>query len=107
MKEELNSDLKEALYEQYKYYFTGNGTAGEDSADGDTIHMKELKNSLETRAPFTKRWVGSDGEPITADYMGLGEMSVTFELYVKTGDENWQRAGDYFAMFSKEITQKL
>ena len=39
--------------------------------------------------------------------MDLGEMSVTFELYVKTGDENWQRAGDYFAMFSKEITQKL
>lgn len=107
VKEELNSDLKEALYEQYKYYFTGNRTAGEDSTDGDTIHMKELKNSLETRAPFTKRWVGSDGEPITADYMDLGEMSVTFELYVKTGDENWQRAGDYFAMFSKEITQKL
>ena len=97
VKEELNSDLKEALYEQYKYYFTGNGTAGEDSADGDTIHMKELKNSLETRAPFTKRWVGSDGEPITADYMDLGEMSVTFELYVKEGKSGgWQRAADYF-----------
>ena len=41
--------------------------------DGDTIHMKELKNSLETRAPFTKRWVGSDGEPITADYMDDGD----------------------------------
>ncbi len=97
VKEELNSDLKEALYEQYQYYFTGNGTAGEDSADGDTIHMKELKNSLETRAPFTKRWVGSDGEPITADYMDLGEMSVTFELYVKEGKSGgWQRAADYF-----------
>ena len=97
VKEELNSDLKEALYEQYKYYFTGNRTAGEDSADGDTIHMKELKNSLETRAPFTKRWVGSDGEPITADYMDLGEMSVTFELYVKEGKSGgWQRAADYF-----------
>ena len=97
VKEELNSDLKEASYEQYQYYFTGNGTAGEDSADGDTIHMKELKNSLETRAPFTKRWVGSDGEPITADYMDLGEMSVTFELYVKEGKSGgWQRAADYF-----------
>ena len=97
VKEELNSDLKEALYEQYQYYFTGNGTAGEDSTDGDTIHMKELKNSLETRAPFTKRWVGSDGEPITADYMDLGEMSVTFELYVKEGKSGgWQRAADYF-----------
>ena len=97
VKEELNSDLKEVLYEQYQYYFTGNGTAGEDSADGDTIHMKELKNSLETRAPFTKRWVGSDGEPITADYMDLGEMSVTFELYVKEGKSGgWQRAADYF-----------
>ena len=73
VKEELNSDLKEALYERYQYYFTGNGTAGEDSADGDTIHMKELKNSLETRAPFTKRWVGSEG---------------------KSG--GWQRAADYF-----------
>lgn len=107
VKEELNSDLTEALYEQYKYYFTGKGTAGEASTDGDTIHMKELKNSLETRAPFTKRWVGSDGEPITADYMGLGEMSVTFELYVKIGDGNWQRAKDYFATFSGGITQKL
>ena len=59
--------------------------------------MKELKNSLETRAPFTKRWVGSDGEPITADYMDLGEMSVTFELYVKEGKSGgWQRAADYF-----------
>ena len=97
VKEELNSDLKEALYERYQYYFTGNGTAGEDSADGDTIHMKELKNSLETRAPVTKRWVGSDGEPITADYMDLGEMSVTFELYVKEGKSGgWQRAADYF-----------
>lgn len=97
VKEELNSDLKEASYEQYQYYFTGNRTAGEDSADGDTIHMKELKNSLETRAPFTKRWVGSDGEPIPADYMDLGEMSVTFELYVKEGKSGgWQRAADYF-----------
>ncbi|MBS6355925.1 hypothetical protein, partial [Oscillibacter sp.] len=107
VKEELNPDLTEASYEQYQYYFTGNRTAGEDSTDGDTIHMKELKNSLETRAPFTKRWVGSDGEPITADYMDLGEMSVTFELYVKIGDGNWQRAKDYFATFSRGITQKL
>ena len=28
VKEELNSDLKEALYEQYKYYFTGNRDSG-------------------------------------------------------------------------------
>ena len=36
-------------------------------------------------------------EPITADYMDLGEMSVTFELYVKEGKSGgWQRAADYF-----------
>ena len=41
--------------------------------------------------------MGSDGQPITADYMGLGEMSVTFTLYVKAGEDGtWQPASTYF-----------
>lgn len=96
VKEELNSDLPDELKEQYEIYFNGQ-TAGEASAGDDTITMSNLTNSLETSARFEKKWVGSDGQPITADYMGLGEMSVTFTLYVKAGEDGiWQLAEDYF-----------
>ena len=96
VKEELNSDLPDALKEQYEIYFNGQ-TAGEASVGDDTITMSNLTNSLETSARFEKKWVGSDGQSITADYMGLGEMSVTFTLYVKAGEDGtWQLAEDYF-----------
>lgn len=96
VKEELNSDLPDALKEQYEIYFNGQ-TAGEASVGDDTITMSNLTNSLETSARFEKKWVGSDGQSITADYMGLGEMSVTFTLYVKAGEDGiWQPAEEYF-----------
>ena len=96
VKEELNPALPDELKEQYKIYFN-NQTAGQSSTDGDTITMSNLTNSLETSARFEKKWVGSDGQPITADYMGLGEMSVTFTLYVKAGEDGiWQLAEEYF-----------
>ncbi len=96
VKEELNPALPDELKEQYKIYFN-NQTAGQSSTDGDTITMSNLTNSLETSARFEKKWVGSDGQPITADYMGLGEMSVTFTLYVKAGEKGiWQPAEEYF-----------
>lgn len=96
VKEELNPALPDALKEQYKIYFNGQ-TAGEASVGDDTITMSNLTNSLETSARFEKKWVGSDGQPITADYMGLGEMSVTFTLYVKAGEDGtWQPASTYF-----------
>ena len=68
MKEELNTDLKEALYEQHKYYFTGNGTAGEDSADGDTIHIENLPYGVEYKvsetpvADYVTTETGTEGE---------------------------------------------
>ena len=96
VKEELNPALPDELKEQYKIYFN-NQTAGQSSTDGDTITMSNLTNSLETSARFEKKWVGSDGQSITADYMGLGEMSVTFTLYVKAGEDGiWQPAEEYF-----------
>ena len=96
VKEELNTDLPDDLEEQYEIYFNDQ-TAGEASVGDDTITMANLTNSLETSARFEKKWVGSDGQPITADYMGLGEMSVTFTLYVKAGEDGtWQLAEDYF-----------
>ena len=96
VKEELNPALPDALKERYKIYFN-NQTAGEASVGDDTITMANLTNSLETSARFEKAWVGSDGQPITADYMGLGEMSVTFTLYVKAGEDGtWQPAEEYF-----------
>ena len=96
VKEELSSDLPDDLEEQYEIYFNDQ-TAGEASVGDDTITMANLTNSLETSARFEKKWVGSDGQPITADYMGLGEMSVTFTLYVKAGEDGtWQLAEEYF-----------
>ena len=96
VKEELNTDLPDELKEQYEIYFNGQ-TAGEASVGDDTITMSNLTNSLETSARFEKKWVGSDGQSITADYMGLGEMSVTFTLYVKAGEDGiWQPAEEYF-----------
>ena len=96
VKEELNPALPDELKEQYEIYFNGQ-TAGEASVGDDTITMADLTNSLETSARFEKKWVGSDGQPITADYMGLGEMSVTFTLYVKAGEDGiWQPAEEYF-----------
>ena len=96
VKEELNPALPDELKERYKIYFN-NQTAGEASVGDDTITMANLTNSLETSASFEKAWVGSDGQPITADYMGLGEMSVTFTLYVKAGENGiWQPAEEYF-----------
>ena len=102
VKEELNPALPDELKERYKIYFN-NQTAGEASAEDDTITMANLTNSLETSARFEKKWVGSDGQSITADYMGLGEMSVTFTLYVKAGEDGtWQPASTYFEELLKE-----
>ena len=79
---------------------------GEVSSDkgtttDSTITMPELKNSLLTSHSFQKKWQNEDGKPITEDYLGLGDITITGQLWVgeKGADgkvSNMQKASDYF-----------
>ena len=79
---------------------------GEVSSDkgtttDSTITMPELKNSLLTSHSFQKKWQNEDGKPITEDYLGLGDITITGELWVgeKGADgkvSNMQKASEYF-----------
>lgn len=65
--------------------------------DGNVVTMAELKNSGLTSVSYSKSWVDQDGNPITADYTGLGTLKVNFELQVKEGTSGqWQNAAEYF-----------
>lgn len=79
---------------------------GEVSSDkgtttDSTITMPELKNSLLTSHSFQKNWQNEDEKPITEDYLGLGDITITGELWVgeKGADgkvSNMQKASEYF-----------
>lgn len=79
---------------------------GEVSSDkgtttDSTITMPELKNSLLTSHSFQKNWQNEDEKPITEDYLGLGDITITGQLWVgeKGADgkvSNMQKASDYF-----------
>ena len=61
--------------------------------------MNTLTNSLRTSIPYSKTWVDSEGDPITGDYLNLGELSVSFTLQVREKDAQnaqWQDADVYF-----------
>ncbi len=64
--------------------------------DGN-VTMADLKNSGLTGVSYSKSWVDQDGNPITADYTGLGTLKVNFELQVKEGTSgSWRNAAEYF-----------
>lgn len=72
-----------------------------DEAQGGTLNLGELKNSLLTSHSFQKKWQNEDGKPITEDYLGLGDITITGQLWVgeKGADgkvSNMQKASDYF-----------
>ncbi len=81
---------------------------GEVSSDkgtttDSTITMPELKNSLLTSHSFQKKWQNEDGKPITEDYLGLGDITITItgQLWVgeKDADGNvteMKKASAYF-----------
>ncbi len=79
---------------------------GEVSSDKGTltsseITMPELKNSLTTAQSFQKKWQNHDGDSITEDYLGLGDITITGQLWVgeKGADgkvSNMQKASEYF-----------
>ena len=74
---------------------------GEVSSDkgtttDSTITMPELKNSLLTSHSFQKKWQNEDGKPITEDYLGLGDITITGQLWVREKGGIMQPASDYF-----------
>ncbi len=79
---------------------------GEVSSDKGTltsseITMPELKNSLTTAQSFQKKWQNHDGDSIIEDYLGLGDITITGQLWVgeKGADGNvteMKKASAYF-----------
>ena len=79
---------------------------GEVSSDKGTltsseITMPELKNSLTTAQSFQKKWQNHDGDSIIEDYLGLGDITITGQLWVGEKDadgnvSNMQKASEYF-----------
>ena len=58
--------------------------------------MPELKNSLLTSHSFQKKWQNEDGKPITEDYLGLGDITITGELWVGVKGDDMQPASEFF-----------
>lgn len=67
-----------------------------DEAQGGTLNLGELKNSLMTSHSFQKKWQNEDGKPITEDYLGLGDITITGQLWVSEKGGIMQPASDYF-----------
>lgn len=74
---------------------------GEVSSDkgtttDSTITMPELKNSLLTSHSFQKNWQNEDEKPITEDYLGLGDITITGQLWVGVKDGDMKPASEFF-----------
>ena len=72
-------------------------SAGEDNI----LDLGVLSNTLTTSQSFQKQWQNHDGGSITEDYLGLGDITITGELWVgeKGADRkvsNMQKASEYF-----------
>ena len=75
----------------------GESGSSVDQNGNRVVSMGDLTNTSLTQVSYSKRWVDKDGNPITADYTGLGTLTVEFELQVKEGESgNWQAASQYF-----------
>lgn len=63
--------------------------------------MPPLTNTLTTTQSFKKQWQNHDGGSITEDYLGLGDITITGQLWVGEKDadgnvSNMQKASEYF-----------
>ena len=72
-------------------------SAGEDNI----LDLGVLSNTLTTAQSFQKKWQNHDGDSIIEDYLGLGDITITGQLWVgeKGADgkvSNMQKASDYF-----------
>lgn len=72
-----------------------------DEAENQVLELDPLTNSLTTSQSFQKQWQNGDGGSITEDYLGLGDITITGQLWVgeKGADGNvidMKKASDYF-----------
>ena len=72
-------------------------SAGEDNI----LDLGVLSNTLTTSQSFQKQWQNHDGGSITEDYLGLGDITITGQLWVgeKGADgkvSNMKEASEYF-----------
>lgn len=100
--------VEEKLTDTAASYLPVGKTSLEESADeavssgGETVlDLGELKNTLTTSQSFQKQWQNHDGGSITEDYLGLGDITITGQLWVgeKGADgkvSNMKEASEYF-----------
>ena len=79
----------------------GEVSSDKGTQENQTITMPPLTNTLTTSQSFQKQWQNHDGGSITEDYLGLGDITITGQLWVgeKGADgkvSNMQKASDYF-----------
>lgn len=79
----------------------GEVSSDKGTQENQTITMPPLTNTLTTSQSFRKQWQNHDGGSITEDYLGLGDITITGQLWVgeKGADgkvSNMQKASDYF-----------
>ncbi len=95
--------VEEKLTDTAVSYLPVGKTSLEKSADeavssgGETVlDLGELKNTLTTSQSFQKQWQNGDGGSITEDYLGLGDITITGQLWVSEKGGIMQPASDYF-----------
>ncbi len=80
----------------------GEVSSDKGTQENPTITMpRALTNTLTTSQSFQKQWQNHDGGSITEDYLGLGDITITGQLWVgeKGADgkvSNMQKASEYF-----------
>ena len=67
-------------------------SAGEDNI----LDLGVLSNTLTTSHSFQKKWQNEDGKPITEDYLGLGDITITGQLWVGVKDGDMKPASEFF-----------
>lgn len=83
---------------------SGGGEAEPEGEKDGTVNIEDLVNSIKTSVPYSKSWVDSSGDIIDEDYLGVGDITVTFELQTaevsRSGGSisvgEWQYADEYF-----------
>lgn len=67
-------------------------SAGEDNI----LDLGVLSNTLTTTQSFKKQWQNHNGGSITEDYLGLGDITITGQLWVGEKGGIMQPASEYF-----------
>ena len=78
------------------YYYPRTANVSGSWGANNIYTIKQLNNSLSINLNFQKQWRDDSGS-LTNDYLGLGTITITGELYVAEGTTgDLQKAADYF-----------